>query len=145
MSHRRLGEAEAVYRVTPDMHLSESNVKCVYVQTGWPETRYVHAAKVLNDTNDPKFSDDPSVFEINDRIGLYKESATLLSKYERRGTANHVDKMCYVQFCKEYDPHRKATKKKQNEDNESSDAEEDNNEHITNIESEEHTSELQSQ
>ena len=33
LSHRRMGEAEAVYRVTPDMHLSESNIKCVYVQT----------------------------------------------------------------------------------------------------------------
>lgn len=66
------------------MHLPESNVKCVYVQTGWPETRYLQAEKVLNDLNGPKFAHDPSVFEIYDRLGLYKESATLLSKYERK-------------------------------------------------------------
>ena len=83
LSHRRMGEAEAVYRVTPDMHLSESNIKCVYVQTGWPETRYIHAEKVTNDVNDPRFVDDTSVFEIDNRWGLYKESTTLLSKYER--------------------------------------------------------------
>ena len=81
LSHRRMGEAEAVYRVTPDMHLSESNVKCVYVQTGWPETRYLHAEKVSSNVSDPKFADDPSVFEIDDRKGLHKESTTLLSKY----------------------------------------------------------------
>ena len=33
LSHRQMGEAEAVYRVTPDLHLTETNVKCVYVQT----------------------------------------------------------------------------------------------------------------
>ena len=85
LSHRRLGKDEALYRTISDMHLSESNFKCVYVLTGWPENRYVHAQKVSNDTMDPKFLDDPSVFEIHDRIGLYKESTTLLSKYERRG------------------------------------------------------------
>ena len=124
LSHRRMGEAEAVYRVTPDMHLSESNVKCVYVQTGWPETRYLHAEKVSTNVSDPKFADDPSVFEIDDRKGLYKESTTLLSKYERRGTAGNLDKLCYAQFCKEYDPHRKAEKKKSKGENDSSDSDE---------------------
>ena len=76
---RRTGQAEAVYRVTPDMHLSQSNIKCVYVQTGWPETRYIHARKVPNDTNNLLLADNLSEFEIDDRIVLYKESTTLLS------------------------------------------------------------------
>ena len=74
LSHRRLGEAEAIYRVTPDMHLSESNVKCVFVQTGWPENRYIHAQKVSNDISDTRFAKDETVFEIHDRMGLYRES-----------------------------------------------------------------------
>ena len=31
LSHRRIGEPASLYRIIPDMHLSESNVKCVYV------------------------------------------------------------------------------------------------------------------
>ncbi len=112
LSHRRIGEAEAYYRLTPDMHLSESNVKCVYGQTGWPETRYLHAENVSSNLSDPKCVDDPAVFEIDDRIGLYKESTTLLSKYERRGAVDNLDKLCFAQFCKEYDPYRKTQKKK---------------------------------
>ena len=107
LSHRQMGEAEAVYRVTPDMHLSESNIKCVYVQTGFPASRYVHANKVSNDVHDPRFAENDSVFEIADRIGLYKESATLLYYYERRDIKDNVDKLCYAQFCKEYETCRK--------------------------------------
>ena len=85
-------------------------MKCVYIQTGWPETRYLHAEKVSSSVSDLKFADDPSVFEIDGRIGLYKESTTLLHKYERRGTVDKFDKPCYAKFCNEYDPNRKEKK-----------------------------------
>ena len=65
LSHRRMGEAEAIYRVLPDMHLSDSNVKSVFVQTGWPENRYVFANKISKDPNDPRYTEDLSVNEIN--------------------------------------------------------------------------------
>ena len=110
LSHRRMGEAAALYRVTKSMLLSNSNVKCVFVQTGWPESRYAYAKKVSNDENDPRFIDDESVFPIKDRIGLYRESTSLMNYYEMRSPDNNVDKMCYAQFCKEYDTYRKKSK-----------------------------------
>ena len=123
LSHRRLGEAEAVYTVMPDMRLSESNVKCVYVQTSWPESRYIYAYKISNDPDDTKYAEDPSVIVIERREGLYKETPTLLSKYERRGIVNNLEKLSYAQFCKEYDSYRKTKKKRQEEDEGSSPSE----------------------
>ena len=124
LSHRRMGEAEAAYRGMPDMHLSESNVNCVFVLTGFPETRFVHATKVSDNPDDPRFSEDSTVFEIDDRRGLYKESATVLSKYERRGTTKNLHKLTYAQFCKEYGLYRKASKDRNQEEG-SSDSEDD--------------------
>ena len=131
LSHRRMGEAEAVYRVTPDMHLSESNAKCVFVITGFPESRYEHAIKVSDNINDPRYVDDPTIFEIDDRRGLYKESVTLLKKYQRRGVTDNLDKLSYAQFCQQYEPHRKASKPKNVADNLSSGSEEDHQENNT--------------
>ena len=70
-THRRMSEAEALYRVMPHMHLSESNVKCVFVATGFPETRFTHANRLSTDPEDPKFLEDPSVYEIEVRQGFY--------------------------------------------------------------------------
>ena len=60
-----------------------------------------------SDPNDPKYSEDPLAYEIEVREGLCKETPTLMSKYERRGTADNLDKISYAQFCKEYDPPQK--------------------------------------
>ena len=84
LSHHRLGETAALYRLIPDMHLSDSNVKSVFVTTGWPESRYRFAKKVSDNTNDPRYSEDESVIEIADRKGLYREATTLLDYYQMR-------------------------------------------------------------
>ena len=84
LSHRRLGEAAALYRLIPYMHPSESNVKSVFGTTGWPESRYRFAKKVSDNTNDPRYAEDESVIEITDRKGLYREETTLLDYYQMR-------------------------------------------------------------
>ena len=35
-----------------------------------------------------------------------------------RNPKNNVDKICYAQFCKEYDPYRKYSKNKEGSDEE---------------------------
>ena len=60
------------------------------------------------------------MYEIEGREGLYRETATLMSKYERRGTVDNLDKLSYAQFCKEYDSCRTTKKKKQDDDDHSS-------------------------
>ncbi len=47
------------------MHLSESNLKCVYVATGFPKDRFAFAQMVTIDEKDPTFVDDEATFQIN--------------------------------------------------------------------------------
>ena len=111
LSHRRLGKAAALYRLIPDMHFSDSNVKCVFLATGWPDKRYRFAKKVSDNPYIPRFAEDESVSEIKDRKGLYREGTTLLDYYQMRDSTNNVYKICYAQFCKEYDPYHKKNPK----------------------------------
>ena len=98
LSHRRIGEPASLYRIIPDMHLSESNVKCVFVTTGWPDSRYRFANKISDDQNDPRYAEDEYVMDITDRKGLYREATTLMDYYQMRSPENNVDKLSYAQF-----------------------------------------------
>ena len=46
LTHRETGESEIIYRIMPHLHLAESNVKCVFVATGFPHNRSRMARKV---------------------------------------------------------------------------------------------------
>ena len=46
LSHRQMGLSEAFYRILPSLHLSESNIKCKFVHTGFPENRSKFLRKV---------------------------------------------------------------------------------------------------
>ena len=37
LTHRQIGESEAYYRILPHLHMKESNVEAVFVQTGFKE------------------------------------------------------------------------------------------------------------
>ena len=39
LTHRQIGESEAIYRILPNLHLSESNIKTVFVASGFPHNR----------------------------------------------------------------------------------------------------------
>ena len=46
LTHRETGESEIFYRVMPHLHLSDSNVKCIFVATGFPWNRSRMAMKL---------------------------------------------------------------------------------------------------
>ena len=56
-SHRQVGESEAYYKLFPEMHLTESSVKTVFVAGGFPEKRNVFLRKV-NENKDKVASED---------------------------------------------------------------------------------------
>ena len=39
LTHRQMGESEAHYRMLPHLHLSESNIGCVFLASGEPQDR----------------------------------------------------------------------------------------------------------
>ena len=51
LSHRQIGECEAVYRILPNLHLTESNIKCIFLANGFPDTRSRFLSKVTENTN----------------------------------------------------------------------------------------------
>ena len=56
-SHRQVGESEAYYKLFPEMHLTESSVKTVFIAGGFPEKRNVFLRKV-NKSKEKAESDD---------------------------------------------------------------------------------------
>ena len=69
LSHRKIGEAEAVYRAMPDMHLSDSNVGHIFVATGFPEQRQKFLVKVDDNAED--------TLTIEGKEGKYKASTSI--------------------------------------------------------------------
>ena len=46
LTHRQIGASEALYRLIPGLHLSRSNVQCIFVKTGFPENRHSNFHKI---------------------------------------------------------------------------------------------------
>jgi sulfur relay (sulfurtransferase) DsrC/TusE family protein len=46
LSHRQMGPCECIYRLSPQLHLKDSNTQCVFVHTGFPENRSKFLAMV---------------------------------------------------------------------------------------------------
>ena len=40
LTHRQMGESESFYRIFPSLHLSDSNIGCVFVATGREKSRF---------------------------------------------------------------------------------------------------------
>ena len=57
LTHRQIGQCEAIYRILPSLHLSQSNVKCVFVHTGFPWNRHTFLKKVPSKKVPSKDSD----------------------------------------------------------------------------------------
>ena len=49
LTHRQIGAPEAVYRLIQNMHLKDSNISTVFVQSGFPENRTTFFRKVSED------------------------------------------------------------------------------------------------
>ena len=49
VTHRQVGASEAVYCLFPGMHLKCSNIKCVFVQSGFQEKRSHFYRKVKDE------------------------------------------------------------------------------------------------
>ena len=121
ISHRQIGEAEAFYKLFPNMNLTYSSVATIYIPTD-----------AKNERNQFLQKQDPEArkgFQVKDKIGRFLEKPDMISKYERRmrdgGIKSEniedpteetdcqrknreleeeaIDKLCYAQFAKMYE------------------------------------------
>ena len=98
LTHRQMGESEAYYRIIPNMHMKDSNIKAVFAQTGFNPSRF------LEKVDDNDLDQCEKVVEVEGRVGKYQEKPSLYDKYLRRNCKiqPQLSKLCYAQFVKRY-------------------------------------------
>ena len=78
LTHRQIGASEAVYRLIQGLHLTESNIACVFVATGFPENRSLFFKKVSDEDPNSKHSKDDEM----DVDAVLEEFADYYSDHE---------------------------------------------------------------
>ena len=113
LTHRQMGEAEAVYKLIPSMTLSMSNVTCQFVQTTPKEERSIMWKKATEE----QLEAGVKGVKLDNREGYWYEQPDLWSKYLRR--PSQLEEMCFAQFAKMY----KGSTNQNIEDNEDDEGE----------------------
>ena len=93
LSHRQIGEAEAFYKLLPDLNLKNSNVTCQWVPLGRKSERYIRMKRA-----DENESENKQLTKLEGVEGLWYEQPDILSKYKRRD--DRLEKICYSHYGK---------------------------------------------
>ena len=111
INHRQIGEAEAIYRAFPNFHLRHSNIKAIFIPTGFKKNQ----SRFLQKLNEDEDIDEipANVIEVDGVDGLFIEKASLLEKYMRR--PNALKDLTYCQFCQRYQALKTLPKKVEEE------------------------------
>ena len=127
MTHRQVGESEAIYKLMAHMKMTYSSIATIYVPTEPKGQR-----RQFLQRQDP---DSGQGFEVEDKKGRFLEKPDLISKYERRKLlprleeeemlvgdidveAENLDQMSFCQFVKMYEGKGWQEMRKTNEEGE---------------------------
>ena len=113
MTHRQIGEAEAAYRLLPNMTLKNSNVSCQWVSLGRSEDRSKRW-KLATEKEMEEMESTSHLIKITGREGLWFQQQDMLDKYLRR--PGMIEEICLAQFAKMYTSAGAKAKKKKDED-----------------------------
>jgi hypothetical protein len=126
LTHREMGLSEAVYKAIAGFKLKDSNIACIFVNSGFPENRSVFFRKVsdekdtdqafqVNDQNNDD-SDAEEVVEsdvkpisIEGKTGKYQQTISVHDRYASR--PEELDEMCLAQFATSYTQTSRLPKK----------------------------------
>merc|ERR1712082_56045 len=97
LTHRQMGEAEAVYKLLPSMTLKNSNVACQWVSLGLKEER----SKRWKKASEEDMKSGTPLTKIKDQDGVWFEQQDMWTKYLRRPEET-LGNMCLAQFAKMY-------------------------------------------
>ena len=105
LTHRQMGEAEALYKLLPHLHMKDSNVGCVFLQTGKKEERSKFLIAVAKNSN----WHDKIGIQVKGKEGLVVEKPDIYDKYYRKPKT--LSKLTPSHFAKMYESASKAPKK----------------------------------
>ena len=117
LTHRQMGEAEAIYKLFPNLKMKDSNVTCVFLETGLKNER----SKFLISMDEESDWHDKVGMKVFGKEGLVVEKPDLMDKYCRKHKS--VGKISPSQFAKIFESISKIPKKYMEGD---TDEEEDN-------------------
>ena len=93
LSHRQIGEAEAFFKLMPDLLLKNSNVASQWLYLGTREDRFIRMKRADENENKNK-----NLIRLDGVEGLWYEQADMISKYKRR--SDDLEEMCSSHFGK---------------------------------------------
>ena len=98
LTHREMGQSEALYRIIPSMHLTEASIGDVFLNTGRNKSKF------LKKLSEDEAKEAANVVTIADSDGLFVETTSVLDKYHKRPPS--LQWMSPMQFSKRYKPAR---------------------------------------
>ena len=93
LSHRQIGEAEAFFKLLPDLLLKNSNVTCQWLYAGRKAERFTRMKKAEEDQKA-----NENFVKLEGVKGLWYEQPDMLSKYKRR--PDKLEEICSSHFAK---------------------------------------------
>ena len=128
LTHRQNGECEAYYKIFPNLHLTDSNVKTVFVATNFPDQRYKFLVKVSDNQNAPatgienepenegqeiELEPEPiepgSLISVAGKEGKFSAKTSVHERYALRPIA--IENICLAQFATLYETCSKISAK----------------------------------
>jgi hypothetical protein len=93
LSHRQIGEAEAFYKLLPDLKIKNSNVTCQWLPLGKKDERHTRMKRA-----DENETESKHLFKLEGGEGLWYEQPDILSKYKRRD--EKLEEICFGHYGK---------------------------------------------
>ena len=94
LTSREMGECEAYYKLEPSLHYKQSNVKTVFIASGFPHNR----SKFLRKCNTE--ADTSKGFTVDGHEGKFLETESIHSKYSMRPAS--IEKLSLCQMGMRY-------------------------------------------
>ena len=112
---RQMGEAEAYYRILPELELKSSNSTTIYV----PNCRKDDRSKFLKSVQKDQISPNQIVVQVKDKDGFFVENYDMVDKWYRR--IEELQDLSFTQFSKMFRSAWKVKEKPEGADHKSVD------------------------
>ena len=106
LTGREIGECEAYYKLEPSLHYKQSNIRTIFISSGFPENRSQFMRKCQTDQE----ANNIKAFPVDDHEGKFILTESIHVKYS--GRPNCIEEICLTQFTMRYTVVSPQTKKK---------------------------------
>ena len=103
-THKQTSVSEAAYRLIPGLNLKDSNIKTLFLTSGFPNNRRTYLRQV---PEDQAYSDS---IQVEGREGNFQLATSKIDLYNKRPkdtkslhSCGKLEKLCYAEFCMYYD------------------------------------------